>query len=88
MYSWVCPQTVLYDVLKLNLSEYTLQNPLQLAPTVTVTRPDKRGNERGYASFGIFKKLWQTCALENKVQLWPIFVLYYQKITAPIKFCH
>jgi len=26
----------------------------------------------GCAAFGVFKRLWQRCALENKVHLWSI----------------
>jgi len=29
----------------------------------------------GYAAFGIFRRLWQTLALENMLQFWPIYAV-------------
>jgi len=56
------------------LRECMLQTPLPLAPAVIVVRRDERRTS-GYAAFGIFKTLWLTRALENKVQLWPFYAV-------------
>jgi len=42
---------------------------------------------RGFAGFGIFKRLWQTRGLENMVQLWPIWSCVIRRFLCP-KICH
>jgi len=42
----------------------------------------------GCAGFRIFKRLWQTRGLENRVQLLANFLLCYQKIFVSRKCCH
>jgi len=53
---------------------------------------DQTWQERGtngYAAIGIFKRLWKTRALENKVQLWPILCCVIRiQMHVPMKFCH
>jgi len=64
-------------LLKLKLWECMLQNPLNshlrwLSPDLKI----ERKNLGGYATCGIFERLWQTCALENNVQFGPILCCY------------
>jgi len=46
-----------------------------------------RSGTSGWAGFDIFKRLWQTRGLENKVQLWPILSCVIRAFLYP-KFCH
>jgi len=74
MYSWVSLSQTFMIFWYSKLWECMLQKPQ--VPTARISGDwNHTWWERktsGYTAFGIFKRLWQTRALENKVQLWPI----------------
>jgi len=64
-----------------------LQKPLVVTACISddcnQTWPGSGTN--GCAWFGIFKRLWQTRALENKVQLWPMLSCVIRRLWCPKK---
>jgi len=74
MYSWLSLSQSFMMFYYLKLWECMLQKPL--VPTARITGDCNQtwpgSGTRGCAGSGIFKRLWQTRGLENKVQLWPI----------------
>jgi len=62
-----------------------LQKPL--VPTARISgdynQTWPRSGTSGCAGFGIFKRLWQTRGLENKVQLWPLLSCVIRRFLCP-----
>jgi len=92
-----CPQLVLYDILKLKTLGVQAREP----PTACTSGDcellwlHKTWREKvtsGHSAFAIFERLWQTCALENKAQLWPIYAVlsedYSNHKILSLKFMH
>jgi len=81
IYSRVCPQAVLYDIVKLKI----LRKRVAESPTTrTSGNCDETWHESGtsgWTAFRIFKSLWQTYALKTRAIL-ANFMLCYQKCFA------
>ena len=72
MHSWVCPKSDHDSVLKLKTLRVHAPEPSTACTSGQCDQTRRKWGTSGYATFGIIKRLWQTRAFENKVQLWPV----------------
>ena len=85
MYSWVSLSHYFIMFYYSKLWECMLQKPLVRTACISgdCNQIWPGSGTRGCAGFGIFKRLWQTRGLENKVQLWPMLSCVIRRLLCP-----